>query len=60
MNTMLAILVILGVGRLLRLIFLRLAYPNSSLKDIESFEKNTSLSLKEIIRLVINYFKKQK
>ncbi len=36
------ILKTIGLSKLLRLIFFRIAYPKATLNQIESFEKNTS------------------
>ena len=34
---------VIGFGKLLRLLFFRVAYPRATLKQIESFEKNTRI-----------------
>ena len=36
-----SIIEILSLGKLIRLIFFRIFYPTATLKQIESFEKNT-------------------
>jgi hypothetical protein len=41
---------VLSIGKFIRLIFFRIAYPNATLRQIENFEKNTTPTLSKWIK----------